>query len=44
MENPIKMDDLGKTHYFQKHPGWQIICGLWIFPLFCLSDFGSLLW
>ena len=20
MENPIKMDDLGKTHYFRKHP------------------------
>ena len=20
MENPIKMDDLGGTHYFRKHP------------------------
>ena len=20
MENPVKMDDLGKTHYFRKHP------------------------
>ena len=21
MESPIKMDDLGKTHYFRKQPG-----------------------
>ena len=26
MENPIKMDDLGKTHYFRKHPFLFIPC------------------
>ena len=29
MENPIKMDDLGKTHYFWKHPFVFFLGGFW---------------
>ena len=38
MENPIKMDDLGKKNYFWKHP--QTIFWLWNFQY--TSDFDIL--
>ena len=36
MENPIKLDDLGETHYFRKHP-YMAIFGL-IFKFATRSD------